>query len=107
MIAVEFFVSKQGSLLGFHIRGHAESALSGDDLVCASVSSAAYMTANTITEILRLNAAVMVDEEGEMLVRLQERDQKAGRDILSGFKLHMLALEEQYPRNIHVNYTEV
>ena len=73
----------------------------------ASVSSAAYMTANTITEILRLNAAVMVDEEGEMLVRLQERDQKAGRDILSGFKLHMLALEEQYPRNIHVNYTEV
>lgn len=108
MIAAEFFTTQEGVLLGFHITGHAGFSRSGEDIVCASVSSAAYMTANTITEIIHANATVSVDDEdGEMFLRVPKRDAASCRDLLSGFKLHLLALEEQYPDHIHVNYTEV
>ncbi|MDF1496218.1 ribosomal-processing cysteine protease Prp [Caproiciproducens sp. CPB-2] len=104
MICAEFFTRPDGALLGFSLSGHNGAA--GRDIVCAAVSSAAYMTANTITEVVRANAQVTV-EDGYMLVRISSNEAKDCRDILAGFKLHMLELEEQYPQNIHVSYTEV
>ena len=46
-------------------------------------------------------------DEGYMSVRVAERDVRACRDLLEGFKLHLLGLEEQYPQNIQVSYLEV
>lgn len=106
MISVEFFTTEAGGLTGFQIRGHA-GGVAGQDIVCAAVSSAAYMAANTITEILHVDASVAAMEEGEMYLRIPKRDILLCRDILAGLKLHLLALEEQYPKNIQVNYTEV
>lgn len=107
MIRAEFFTTRQGELLGFQIKGHAGAAEKGGDVVCAAVSSAAYMTANTITEILHADAMADVDEDGEMFLRISKKDAPNCSDLLKGFKLHLLALEEQYPENISVNYTEV
>ena len=107
MIRAEFFTTQQGELLGFQIKGHAGAAKKGGDVVCAAVSSAAYMAANTITEILHADAMAAVDEEGGMFLRISKKDAPNCSDLLKGFKLHLLALEEQYPENIHVNYTEV
>ena len=73
MISVEFFTTESGELIGFQIRGHA-GGIQGQDIVCAAVSSAAYMTANTITEILHVDASVAVAEEGEMYLRIPRRD---------------------------------
>ena len=36
---------------GFLISGHSDFAEEGYDIVCASISSAAYLVANTITEV--------------------------------------------------------
>ena len=47
------FVRKDGLLCGFTLRGHAGAGVSGTDVVCAAISSAAYLAANTITEICR------------------------------------------------------
>lgn len=107
MICAEFFTTQRGELLGFQIKGHAGAAEKGSDVVCAAVSSAAYMTANTITEILHADAMADVDEDGEMFLRISKKDAPNCSDLLAGFKLHLQALEEQYPENIHVNYTEV
>ena len=106
MIRVDFFTAKDGGLNGFQIKGHSGSAASGEDIVCAAVSSAAYLTANTITEILHAAASVFVDD-GEMALRLPKKSVSQCGDLLEGLKLHLLSLEEQYPENIHVNYTEV
>ncbi|MCI9272661.1 MAG: ribosomal-processing cysteine protease Prp [Clostridiales bacterium] len=106
MISAEFAINREGDLIGFQIRGHANGE-AGEDIVCAAVSSAAYMTANTITEVAGVDASVAVDEDGEMYLRIPRRDIAVCRDLLAGFKLHMLALEEQYPQDIQVNYTEV
>ena len=90
--------------IGFHLTGH--STASADDevgkLVCASVSSAAYMTANTVTEIVGAVAVAEVDEEkGEMLFKIKT-DYESAMPILLGFKLHMEQLSEQFTDYIRI-----
>ena len=107
MIRAEFFVDAEGRLLGFSITGHAGMAEAGSDILCAAVSSAAYMTANTVLEVLHVTPVSLRVEEGDMLFRIAERDEKPCRTVLSGFKLHLLGLEEQYSDYLRVRYTEV
>lgn len=106
MIEINFFVTKEGNLKGYLIKGHSRVGVNGNDIVCAAVSSAAYMTANTVTEIIKIIADISVSD-GMMLFEIDERDIFRCKDILWGFKLHVIALEEEYPKNIKVNYTEV
>ncbi len=106
MISAEFFVTKNGEILGFHIKGHSEMADSGKDIICAFVSSAAYMAANTITDIIYAHAETRV-EDGDMFVMVEKKDAVSCRDILAGLKLHLINTEEQYPNYLQVNYTEV
>lgn len=61
MITVQFY-SQAGLLTGFSLDGHAGRGEEGEDLLCASVSSAAYMTANTITDVMRIQTHVEVDD---------------------------------------------
>ena len=106
MIETEFFTTSSGELLGFSMKGHSGSAEAGYDIVCAAVSSAAYMTVNTVTDILHVDARIVVDD-GFLRIRVNEKDARSCRSIFAGFKLHMTGLEEQYPKNIKVCYTEV
>ena len=81
---------------GFLISGHSGFAEEGEDIVCASVSSASYMVANTITEILKVNADINVsDAEMKLIVNKEQRH--ITKDILLGLKLHLEGLKEQYP----------
>ena len=90
---------------GFLISGHSGFAESGEDIVCASVSSVAYMVANTITEILRVNAEIEVND-GKMKLIINKEQRHITKDILLGLKLHLEGLEEQYPEFIET-LTEV
>ena len=59
MITAEF-ITKQSKPYGFLIKGHAGYDDNGKDIVCASVSSAVQLVANTITEVLKIKAEVKV-----------------------------------------------
>ena len=103
MIRVNFF--KKGDMLtGFESKGHSDTAEYGKDIVCAFVSSACYMTANTVTEIIGLSAEAKA-EEGYMRLSINPSPEKA-QDILNGLKLHLTELEKEYPDNIKVTITE-
>ena len=104
MIRVRFHTADD-AILGFTLSGHAGAGNHGEDIVCAAVSSAAYMTANTITEIIGAAADISVDD-GYMHLQLTEYAERCG-DILSGFRLHLQALQEQYPTRIQLMNTEV
>ena len=73
-------------------------------LVCASVSSAAYMTANTITDVIGDKADIEVTD-GKMVLMVKHPSEKT-LTVLEGFKIHMQQLEEQYKDCIKV-YLEV
>ncbi len=91
---------------GFTMTGHCTADKNDEQgrLVCASVSSAAYMTANTITEIIGDNADIQV-EDGKMVLNVKKPTDKTIA-VLEGFKLHIQQLEEQYKDCIKV-YLEV
>ena len=94
-----------GAVTGFHIKGHAMADDYGRDIVCAAVSSAAYMTANTVTEILGVKAEAEV-RDGSMAFSVEKKDVPKAGYILSGFELHIRELTGQYPLNLKFEYTE-
>ena len=87
------------------LKGHANYDDYGKDIVCASVSSVAYMVSNTITEILKVNAEIKVND-GMMRLIVNKEQRHITKDILLGLKLHLEGLEEQYPEFIET-LTEV
>lgn len=107
MILAKFFVDNKQNFLGFDVKGHSNSAPSGEDIICAAVSSATFLTVNTLTDVLYVNADVDVFDDGRITLKISKNDLKASRSLLRGFYLHMKALEQQYKDNINVVYVEV
>ena len=106
MIRVEF-PEHQRVPVGFQISGHAGAGSAGNDIVCAAVSSAAYMTANTVTEILRVQPEEIEVREGFLRFIVPLSDADSCETVLRGLVLHLNSLAEQYPKNIHISFTEV
>ena len=99
MIRVKFF--QEGDLLtGFECKGHSGTAESGQDVICAFVSSACYMAANTVTDVIGLKAEA-ADADGYMRLSIEESP-KIAQDIFNGMRLQLAALSEQYPNTIKV-----
>lgn len=93
-------------LSGFELKGH--SSFDCDDVigktVCAAVSSAAIMAANTVEEVLKCSCkSEMRDGYLDFTV---VRPTDAARAVLKGFELHINGLCEQYGDRIRV-ITEV
>ena len=96
MIRIRFTQDRNGQLSGFCVRGHAQFAESGRDIVCAAVSSAVYMAANTVTEVLGLSPALS-ERDGKLSLSLSEKEAPAAQAVLQGLRLHLQALYTQYP----------
>ena len=94
-----------GEWCGFEVSGHAGTARAGRDTVCAAVSSAVYMAANTVTEVVTAPADI-VEQDGYLSLTVTDKV-AACQTVLAGFRLHMQALQSQYPTRIHLTITEV
>ena len=101
MTSVKFLADENG-LYGFEISGH--SSRNGDDeigkIVCSAVSSAAYMAANTITEIIGDKADAVVDEAVMRFKVINPTD--ASKAVLKGLELHLRELSDDYSNNIKI-----
>lgn len=99
MTTVAFFYSGE-DITGFEIHGHStehESDAEGK-IVCSAVSSAAYMTVNTVTEIIGADADIEIDD-AQMTVHLTS-EIRAAQQILEGFWLHISQLAKDYSNRI-------
>lgn len=105
MINTEFFI-ENGEITGFSLKGHSDFAEYGSDIVCSAVSSAAYMTANTITDVLCIKCGIEADE-GYMYLTLGDEDVSEAQTVLQGFKLHMTELQKEYGNYIKIKFSEV
>lgn len=104
MIKVKFYKA-DNVLIGFETAGHSMSAPSGEDIICAFVSSACLMAANTVTDVIGLDAEAYA-ESGYLKLMIQSSADSA-QDILKGLKLHLTELQKDYPENINVIISEV
>ncbi len=87
---------------GFVILGHAGGDV-GTDVVCAAVSSAAYMAANTVTEILGAKADA---ETADGYLRFSCSGSKAAADVVRGLRLHLEQLAAEHPAKVKVTTEE-
>lgn len=99
MIRIQF-TKYDDMITGFECKGHSGTAESGEDVVCAFVSSACFMAANTVTEVIGLEADASATD-GYMRLDIKSSPEKA-QDILNGLMLHLTELEKDYPNNIKV-----
>ena len=104
MLRATFF-HKDSLLCGFDLDGHCGGE-AGQDIVCAAVSSAAYMTVNTLTDVCLVETDTK-EQDGRLVIRLAPNSVNRGQDILQGFYLHMTELHKQYPKKIALIDTEV
>lgn len=95
-------------LRGFCAQGHADYAEYGEDIVCASVTSAVQLTANGITECLGINASVSVDPQGGIsLILPQDCRREDAAAFLEALYLHLTVLSQDYKGTIQITDSEV
>ena len=99
MIKAKFF-TEDNLICGYEISGHSGSAEAGQDIICAFVSSAAYMAANTLSEIVGAEIEAEV-ADGFMKIKVMS-DLSEAQQILEGLRLHLRSLAGDYPDNIKV-----
>ena len=97
MIKATFY--KRGEILsGFEIEGHSGYAEEGSDIICASVSSVAYMAVNTITDVIGEKADISISDGYFRFITESKRNET--RVVLEGLKLHVSALADEYKQYI-------
>lgn len=84
------------------IKGHADYANFGQDIVCAAVSSAVQMTINAITEIVKIKTDKIKVSPAKIEIEINQKDMKntSVQQFMHALVLQIEQIEEEYPKNI-------
>ncbi len=105
MIKAEFYL-KNDTLVGFSVKGHAGYDDVGFDIVCSAVTSLVELTANAITDILMVEASVLV-LDNEIKLMLPDGDRIDAVNFLKALRLELEFLSQDYSDNIRLIDMEV
>lgn len=103
MIRAEFYDSK-GLLNGFSISGHAGYADRGQDVVCASVSSAVQLIVNLLNEF---DCEPKMNLGNNLVECRTTASPNTASAMLEQLKLHFEAILEEFPKTINITTSEV
>ena len=93
------FLFSDDTVVSFELSGHSGAGEEGTDIVCRAISSAVYMAANTIIEIMKLNPETVV-RDGYLKLSMNIEDARESKVITDGLYLHLSELQSQYPNNL-------
>ncbi len=108
MISLEI-TKKDGDIFKFVMDGHAEYS-EGEDIVCASASSAAWLVLNGIEKHVGVKFGYETGDGYIYFVLpddLRSKEKEGCRLLLDSFELFMTELESQYPEYIKLTQMEV
>ncbi|QNO17076.1 ribosomal-processing cysteine protease Prp [Caproicibacterium amylolyticum] len=106
MIQCRFLVdSENACCVGIEFSGHAGGE-KGTDIVCAAVSSAVYLTANAVTDVLFVKADITA-EDGYLRLQIPVADEPKCRPFFRALEVHIQNLREEYPKSINMSNKEV
>ena len=104
MIFAEFYQS-EGKFGGFRVTGHAGYADSGQDIVCAAVTSACMLAANIVTDGFRISAKAQA-EDNVMLCVADKPDERTNA-VFGMLEEQLRFISGEYPKTIKISYSEV
>ena len=84
------------------VSGHANYAEYGQDIVCASVSTAVYMSVNQIEVFDKTNCIEYSVNEGNAYIEVVREDEIV-KKVISNLIFTLRDLELQYPKYIKIN----
>ena len=97
MINIEIIKSKT-----IKVNGHANYAEYGADIVCASVSTAVYMSINQIEVFDKIDCIKTLVSEGNACIEVVREDEIV-KKVISNLIFTLRDLELQYPKYIKIN----
>ncbi|WP_294755499.1 ribosomal-processing cysteine protease Prp [uncultured Ruminococcus sp.] len=104
MIRAEIYQSEK-QFRGFRVTGHAGYAESGQDIVCAAVTSACMLAANIITDGFHISAKSGA-EDNVMLCIADNADERADA-VVDMLVQQLEMIRDEYPGTINISYSEV
>ena len=100
------FTKTGGKLTAFSLRGHAGYDEFGRDIACASVTSAVQLTANAITEVLKVQAEVQA-LDNQIRLKLPKNCAQEAFAFMDALLLQLEILAEDFEGTIKVKVSEV
>ena len=101
------FATDGSRIVSFTVEGHSGLSESGEDILCAAVTSAVRLTECAINDVLGLEAAVKVSERDASISLKLPRNLEGEADqvcqtLLAALMLYFVQLQEEYPQHIIV-----
>lgn len=102
MIAVKIFRDQTGSVTGYSVSGHANTAPHGQDIVCAGVAALAQTAVLGIERHLGRNLKIKV-ASGDLKAELTEAPDALTDAVLESMILGLTEIAKLYPQNIRIS----
>lgn len=101
------FLTEDARIIGFDVQGHSGWGESGEDIVCAAITSAVRLVEATVNDVMGLCAAVKAREaDASISLRLPgglaNTAESTCQNLLTGLMVYLAQLHDEYPDNIEV-----
>ena len=101
------FLTEDARIIGFDVQGHSGWGESGEDIVCAAITSAVRLVEATVNDVMGLCVAVKVREaDASISLRLPgglaNTAESTCQNLLTGLMVYLAQLHDEYPDNIEV-----
>ncbi|MDR7870266.1 MAG: ribosomal-processing cysteine protease Prp [Tissierellaceae bacterium] len=114
MINIKIFRNKD-NIIGFKIKGHANFAEYGEDIVCAAISVLSQTSLMALVEVCGIEESKLHysidDKTGFLEVNLPKNidieSLEKSQIVLKTFELGVKSIIESYPNNVALNNREV
>lgn len=101
MIRVKIFSNSDGKISGFTVTGHSDTAVRGEDIVCAGVSSLAQTALLGLGEYLHREMDYSV-ASGKLSMQLKEAPDELTESILETMLLGLMEIQKLSPEAVQI-----
>lgn len=102
MIKVKYYYDDEFSLKGFCLKGHADFAEIGYDIVCSAVTSNAIAVINSLNKLVKVEFDKVIGKEGHIECIINDFYIDRSQLLLNHFQLAIEEIKREYPKNIKI-----
>jgi hypothetical protein len=102
MIKVKYYYNDDFLLKGFCLKGHAEYAEIGYDIVCSAVTSQSIAVINSLDKLVKVEFEKVIGQEGHIECIVKDNYIENSQLLLNHFQLAIQEIKREYPKNIKI-----
>ncbi|MGL5718610.1 MAG: ribosomal-processing cysteine protease Prp [Paraclostridium sp.] len=102
MIKVKYYHNDDFILKGFCLKGHADFAEIGYDIVCSAVTSNAVAVINSLSTLQKVEFETVIGSEGHIECIVKDKHLNEAQLLLQHFQLAINEIKREYPKNIKI-----